>query len=95
MNVNEEVVEAEDLNPDQKQDFVFQFVCADTGHRSEPFSTNWDQLKGILDARTEKLPKPTDEDYILLIAVMDKQQTHIPTTPLIKVKTFLEIQPEK
>lgn len=94
--INEKSVEAEELNPDSKHRFIFQFVCGSTGIRSEPFESNWTELQEILDLRTDDNPKPDDEDYILLVAVLDGKQTHIPSSPLLKVATYESmVSPEK
>lgn len=73
-----------------RNDFLFQFISKETGYRSEPFLSTWTQLQEILAERTEELPLPLDDDYILLVAVMDGKQTHIPTSPLITVGKYLE-----
>lgn len=88
--VNSNLVEAGDLK--KSQDFLFQFICHETGARSEPFVSDWRQMKEILLDR-EPGQKPADKDYILLVAVLDDKQTHIPKTPLIHVETFMDIQP--
>lgn len=72
-------------------ELVFQFIDRETGGRSEPFVSNWNELGKILAARKED-QKPTNEDFILLVAVMNGEQTHIPISPLITVETFLTIQ---
>lgn len=91
MNVQQKIANKEEINSGAPHEFVFQFICKDTGNRSEPFLSNWTELAEVLNMREEKeAQKPTDEDYILLVAVMDKQQTHIPTSPLLTVKTYLE-----
>ena len=79
-------------NPSEmaKQDFLFQFIDHKTGHRSEPFTATWNSMAEILKVRQEG-QKPDNDDYILLVAVLDEKQTHIPGTPLITVKTYLEI----
>lgn len=81
-------------NLGKSQDFLFQLICHESGHRSEPFVSDWSQMMKILRARQEEA-KPHDLDYILLVAVMDKEQTYVPSTPLITVKRFLEIMPQK
>ncbi|AXL14436.1 hypothetical protein [Microviridae sp.] len=91
MNVNEKIVDQEEVNSATPHRFVFQFIDKETGHRSEPFLSDWTELKKILELREEQEnAKPTDEDYILLVAVMDKQQTHIPTSPLLTVGSYLK-----
>ena len=85
-----QLAEQEDVNSNAKHDFIFQFVDHETGLRSQPFLSDWTQLQEVLAQRTEETPKPTDDDYILLVAVMDSKQTHIPTSPLLTVGTYLE-----
>ena len=74
----------------EKQDFVFQFIDHETGHRSEPFVATWDKMAEILKVREEG-QKPHGDDYILLVAVLDGKQTHIPGTPLITVDTYCKV----
>lgn len=77
--------------PEQKEEskFLFQFVSHENGKRSEPFVGSWNAVNEILKARKED-EAPTDEDFILLVAVLDGNDTRIPATPLITVKTFQE-----
>lgn len=84
---------------DNEQRFMFQFVEAQTGKRTEPFVTDWDELAGVLRKSKEEQKDdeevfPGDKDYILLVAVLDGQHTKIPANPLITVKTFLEAHGE-
>lgn len=97
MNVQQKIANQEEVNSGKKHDFIFQFICADTGGRSEPFISNWTELGKILELRDQnEHAKPADKDYILLVAVMDKEQTHIPSSPLITVESYLEnVKPEK
>lgn len=88
--LKEPLVDQEEVNSQTKHDFVFQFIDHETGYRSEPFISNWTELGNILDSRTIEEPKPVDDDYILLVAVMDGKQSHIPSAPLVTVKTYLE-----
>lgn len=77
--------------------FLFQFINHENGQRSEPFAGNWETVKYVLDERQEG-QMPRDEDYILLVAVMDGEETIVPATPLIHVKTaaqFLGMDKEK
>lgn len=91
MNVQQKIANKEEINSGAKHEFIFQFICKDTGKRSEPFLSNWTELGEILKMREEQEnAKPTDDDYILLVAVMDKEQTHIPTSPLLTVSTYLD-----
>lgn len=97
MNVKPKVVDQDEVNSGAAHEFVFQFIDHETGYRSEPFLSNWTQLAEVLNAREQQEnQKPTDKDYILLVAVMDKKQTHIPTSPLLTVETYLKnVNPEK
>jgi len=70
--------------------FMFQFVNHEDGTRSEPFVGSWDTVTEILNARKTD-ERPNNEDYILLVAVLDGKDTKIPATPLITIKTFEEI----
>ncbi len=76
--------------------FMFQFIKAQDGTRSEPFVGNWESVLEILDLRKEG-ESPQNEDYILLVAVLNKEETKIPATPLITVQSFLDYnnQPAK
>lgn len=95
MNVQPKIVDQEEVDSGTPHRFVFQFVDKETGHRSEPFLSDWTELAQILKMREEQEnQKPTDEDYILLVAVMDKKQTHIPTSPLVTVGTYLQTMGE-
>lgn len=69
--------------------FMFQFVSHEDGKRSEPFVGSWNAVNEILKMR-EDGERPSNEDFILLVAVLDGKDTRIPATPLITVKTFLE-----
>jgi len=97
------VVEEQDQ---EVQRFMFQFIQQKTGRRTEPFITDWDELKDILEEAEEKYVEefikagepedypdmfPGKQDFILLVAVMNGKQTKIPSNPLITVETFMEI----
>lgn len=71
----------------QEKKFLYQFVNHENGQRSEPFVGNWETIKEILDLREEG-EAPQDEDFILLVAVLDGAETIIPSTPLITLKTY-------
>lgn len=81
---------------EQKQDekFLFQFVSHETGKRSEPFVSNWDKLTTMLN-ELDPETSPTDDDYLLLVAILDGKDTRIPATPLITVKTFRQFSIDK
>lgn len=71
--------------------FMFQFVSKQDGRRSEPFIGDWETLRKILYSREEG-ESPTDDDYILLVAILDGKDTQIPATPLITVRSFLDFE---
>jgi len=75
----------------QEQKFLFQFVNHENGERSEPFISNWD---GILETLHKKPVDqvPSSKDYILLVAVLNGDQTTIPATPLITVESFMNFK---
>lgn len=89
MNLNQKIANEEEVNSGAPHKFIFQFVDHTNGQRSEPFLSNWTELKEVLELRKEG-EKPTDKDFILLVAVMDSKQTHVPGTPLITVETYLK-----
>lgn len=93
MKNSTEKLQAKKSIEDQKKEdkFLFQFVSAEDGRRSEPFQGSWEAVTEILNHRKEN-EKPGNEDYILLVAVLDGKDTRIPPTPLITVKTFLEFE---
>jgi len=73
--------------------FLFQFINHENGQRSKPFTGTWDDVTEVLAHRGPD-ERPTNEDYILLVAVLDGEQTTIPVTPLITVGHFEEITKE-
>ena len=89
MNLQKKVVSQEEVNSGAPHKFIFQFIDHTNGQRSEPFLSSWTELKEVLELRKEG-DKPTNEDYILLVAVMDNKQTHVPGTPLITVESYLK-----
>lgn len=74
-----------------EQKFMFQIVDKATGRRSEPFVTSWSDLRYVLSTR-EMEESPIDDDYILLVAVLDGKETIIPSTPLITIRTFMSYE---
>lgn len=70
--------------------FLFQFINHENGQRSKPFVSNWEDVRDVLENRKEG-EMPTDKDYLLLVAVLDEEETTIPATPLITVKTYLDM----
>lgn len=75
------------------KNYVFQFIDHQTGQRSEPFLGRYDTLREIIETAKERNQKPADEDYILLVAVIgdNDEDTIIPGTPLISVKSFMDL----
>lgn len=73
-----------------KQRFIYQFISAETGDRSQPFVGTWDKLyKAIQENDEENAVR--DEDYILVVATLgDKDQIQIPGTPLLTKATFMK-----
>lgn len=74
--------------------FMFQFINHEDGNRSKPFIGSWDTITEVLEKRKEG-EKPGGEDYILLVAVLDGEETIIPATPIIKVSTFMQFSKDK
>jgi len=74
-----------------EQKFMFQFINHENGQRSEPLVGNWDSISEVLELRKDS-ERPHNEDYILLVAVLDGKDTTIPSTPLITIKTFLNFK---
>lgn len=77
----------------KERKFMFQFINHENGQRSEPLVGNWDAVREVLDLRKEG-ERPTDEDFILLVAVLDGKETIVPATPLITVETFRKFKEE-
>ena len=75
----------------KEKKFLFQFVSHTDGKRSKPFVGSWTVINEILDHK-EDGEAPHDQDFILLVAVLDGKDTVIPGTPLITVKTFKEFE---
>jgi len=73
--------------------FLFQFINHENGQRSKPFTGTWDDVTEVLAHRGPD-ERPKNEDYILLVAVFNGDQTTIPATPLITVGHFEEITKE-
>lgn len=76
-------------HPEEGKAMLFQFIDHETGFRSKPIAGGPNEILKILDARKED-EKPVADDYILLHTVLDGDNSFIPTTPLITVKTFIE-----
>ncbi len=66
--------------------FVFQLISAIDGKRSDPFVTNWDDLRKVFN-HVESDINP--DDWVLLVAILNGKETIVPSTPLITVKSFL------
>mgnify|MGYP000175390596 CR=1 FL=1 len=75
----------------KKQKYVFQLVDHKTGYRSEAFVGTYDELRKTMEENEEKT---NEDDYILLVAVIDpeKDGMTIPKSPLITIKTFIELK---
>lgn len=67
--------------------FMFQIINHTDGQRSEPFITSWDELHKTLNENKDH-PEYRGDDYLLLVSVLDGEQTIIPSTPIIKISTF-------
>lgn len=78
----------------KEKKFLFQFVDHLEGSRSHPFVGNWDDVTDILNHRKPD-ERPGPKDYILLVAVLDGDDTQIPSTPLITVETFMNFSTQK
>jgi len=79
----------------KEKKFLFQLISHLDGKRSEPFTMSWDGLTEALTLWKETDPEKYNEDevfkdFILLVAVLDDQDTVIPATPLITIKSYLE-----
>lgn len=73
-----------------KQRFIYQFISAETGDRSQPFVGTWDKLYKAIQENGEQ-NDIRDEDYILVVATLgDKDQIQIPGTPLLTKATFMK-----
>jgi len=77
----------------KERKFCFQIIDHKTGNRTDPFVTSWDGLYETLGKGQEE-DFPLLEDYILLAVVIDGPDTTIPKTPLLTVKTFMDIHTE-
>lgn len=88
--MEEKIEETQDPRINAK--LLFQFVSRENGKRSAPFISNWDEVIQILET-SEEGQGPDDDDYVLLVAVLEGQETKIPSTPLITVKTLRGFAP--
>ena len=81
---NEEIlkaVQAKQLKEKQQSGMMLQIICQKSGIRSEPFMANFSELAKILNNEMEKDESNiTPDDFILLVAVMNGEDTKIPTT---------------
>ena len=72
---------------------VFQLVNCNDGRRSEPFIETLDGLAMLL-AKAQSKDEYREDDLILIVATIyedsGEEQTHIPTSPLLTIKTFME-----
>ena len=76
------------------QRFIFQMVHHSSGERTEPFIATWPELYRTCREATEEEPLLM-EDYILLVQVLDDENSIIPQTPLIRVETFLKLNEDQ
>lgn len=67
--------------------FLFQVISHVDGKRSEPFLASWDHLHKTLNENKDHPDYPGD-DYLLLVSVLDGEDTIIPATPIIRISTF-------
>ena len=94
MTTNQNTMSLDEQKSEKK--FLIQFISAKDGRRCEPFLTSWDGLaETINEIKQHEENEMSDEDLILLVAIIDGKDTQIPATPLIKVSTFLKMQPKK
>jgi len=94
MTTNQKTMSLDEQKAQNK--FMFQFISCKDGRRSEPFLTSWDGLQNtVKQIKKQEDCDINDDDLILLVAVIDGKDTHIPATPLIKVSTFMKMQPSK
>ena len=92
MTNSTENLKAKPIDEQKKEHkFMFQFVDHETGKRSEPFVGNWDTVYATLE-HVKEGERPLPEDFILLVAILDGENTQIPATPLITVKTFTQFK---
>lgn len=69
--------------------FLFQIISHVDGRRSEPFVASWDAVTEML--KKHEGTEVSKDDYLLLVATLEGENTRIPATPIIKVSTFLDI----
>jgi len=88
MDVEEQINSIEDQKKEQK--FVFQIISHLDGRRSEPFVTSWDALYSTFHDNQNEPDFPAD-DWLLLVSVLDGENTTIPATPIIKISSFMNL----
>lgn len=71
--------------------FLFQVISHKDGTRSEPFITSFDALHETLNAHRNDADFPA-EDFLLLVSILEGEETIIPATPIIKISTFANIK---
>jgi len=70
------------------QKYLFQFVSHEDGSRSDAYIATWDEVATAI----MKNDDTRNEDYILLVAIIDpdnEQEMVVPRTPLITIKNFI------
>lgn len=67
--------------------FIFQLIAKASGARSDPFTATWPQLLDVFDTTEEAII--SSKDYVLLVAVLEGENTRIPNTPLISVEDLI------
>ena len=71
---------------------IYQFISSETGQRSDPFEATWDDLYKVLQNQKSDEDPINENDFILLCMVVDGENSSIPKSPLITVKSFMEFK---
>lgn len=99
LNTAEAVKFEEEINKEKKQTgMMLQIISAENGERSEPFIATWEELHQVLSKEMdmdESEMNVKEKDYILLVAVMQGEETRIPRAPLITIESFLKMEINK
>ncbi len=77
-----------------KQEFILQFISKTNGRRSQPFTSNMDDLAKTLKEMEYTEHTIQQNDYILIVALISGDSTQIPTMPLITVESFRNLKGE-
>lgn len=83
----EQIEEAANKLDGTAQKFIFQLIKKKDGSRSDPFTATFPQLLDIFDTTEEAII--SSEDYVLLVCVIEGENTRIPKTPLISVQDLI------